>query len=146
MVKCRQFSVLGLPRGSLGSFYTAIVRRPLDAVILTHPRGSGTDPSIWLYLLYALAVRRTPAWINRKKGRSSAGLARECPAAKTRVSGLPSAAVPVAASGSAACTSQIPSGTPARRIRARADPFAVLGVADCTATLASFLDATCLVG
>src|SRR6266481_6105517 len=27
--KCRQFSVLGLTRGSLGSFYTAIVRRPL---------------------------------------------------------------------------------------------------------------------
>ncbi len=29
LVKCRQFSVLGLTRGSLGSFYTAIVRRPL---------------------------------------------------------------------------------------------------------------------
>jgi hypothetical protein len=28
--KCRQFSVLGLTRGSLGSFYTTIVRRPLD--------------------------------------------------------------------------------------------------------------------
>jgi len=27
--KCRQFSVLGFTRGSLGSFYTAIVRRPL---------------------------------------------------------------------------------------------------------------------
>jgi hypothetical protein len=132
---------------SLGSFYTAIVRRPLDAVILTHSRGSGTDPAIQVYLLYALSVRRTPAWINRKKSRSSAGLAREYPAAKIRVSGLPSAAVPVAACGSAACTSLIPSGTPARRIRVRADPyFAVRGIADCTATLASFLDATCLVG
>ncbi len=29
LIKCRQFSVLGFTRGSLGSFYTAIVRRPL---------------------------------------------------------------------------------------------------------------------
>jgi len=29
LAKCRQFSVLGVTRGSLGSFYTAIVRRPL---------------------------------------------------------------------------------------------------------------------
>jgi hypothetical protein len=29
-VKCRQISVLELIRGSLGSFYTAIVRRPLS--------------------------------------------------------------------------------------------------------------------
>src|SRR4029077_7834761 len=33
--KCRQFSVLGLTRGSLGSFYTAIVRRPLRLLALT---------------------------------------------------------------------------------------------------------------
>jgi len=30
LVKCRQLSVLGFARGSLGSFYTAIVRRPLN--------------------------------------------------------------------------------------------------------------------
>jgi len=29
LAKCRQFSVLGVTRGSLGSFYTAIVRRQL---------------------------------------------------------------------------------------------------------------------
>ena len=29
LTKCRQISVLGLTKGSLGSFYTAIVRRPL---------------------------------------------------------------------------------------------------------------------
>jgi len=33
LTKCRQISVLGLTRGSLGSFYTAIVRRPLIPLV-----------------------------------------------------------------------------------------------------------------
>jgi hypothetical protein len=47
-VKCRQFSVLGFARGSLGSFYTAIVRRPLiisDCISLIDRLYSGLSAS-----------------------------------------------------------------------------------------------------
>jgi len=46
LVKCRQFSVLGFTRGSLGSFYTAIVRRPLIPLVC------------WLYTTKRLPVQR----------------------------------------------------------------------------------------
>jgi hypothetical protein len=71
----------------------------------------------------------------------------------TRASGLPSAGVPVAVCGFAACTFLTPSGIPVPPTKARADSYfakAVLavtrGVADCTATRVSFIDAARPVG
>jgi hypothetical protein len=106
---------------SLGSFYTAIVRRPLDAVILTHPRGWGTDPAIQTLFVVCSGGSTYAVWISRKKSRLGADPAREYPAEMTRANGLPSAGVPVVACGFAACTFLTPSGIPVPPTKARAD-------------------------
>jgi hypothetical protein len=63
LANCRQFSVLGFNRGSLGSFYTAIVRRLLcSGVVIMHNKATArTDRTAFIAIGLVVDLLRKSA-------------------------------------------------------------------------------------